>query len=84
LTIVGGLEFSRWDVADLTVEAAVVEPVDVAQGGELQLVEGAPGPVASDELGLVQPDGRLGQAVVVAVTDAADRGAAPISASRVV
>ena len=44
MTIVGGLEFSGWDVADLTVESVVVEPVDVAQGGEFDLLEGAPGP----------------------------------------
>jgi hypothetical protein len=84
LAIVGGLEFSGWDVADLTVESVVVEPVDVAQGGEFDLLEGAPGSVPADQFGLEQPDGRLGQAVVVAVADCADRRRRPISASRVV
>jgi hypothetical protein len=64
------------------MEPGLVEPVDVAQGGQLDLVKGAPGAVAADQFGLEQPDGRLGQAVVVAVADAADRRAAPISASR--
>jgi hypothetical protein len=42
LTVVGGLELCRRDVAvvvgDLTVETAMVEPVDVAHGGELDVV----------------------------------------------
>src|SRR4029450_10916170 len=77
LTIVGGLEFSGWEVADLTVESVVVEPVDVAQGGEFDLLEGAPGSVAAGQLGVDEPDGRLGQAVVVAVADRADRRRRP-------
>ena len=74
LTVVGGLEFCWWEVTDLAVQPVVVEPVDVAQGGEFDLVKGAPGSEAADQLGLEQPDGGLGQAVVVAVPDAADRG----------
>ena len=73
VTVVGGLQFCRWEVADLAVQPAVVVPVDVGESGQLDLLEGAPGAVAADQLSLVQPDGGLGQAVVVAVADRADR-----------
>ncbi len=57
LTVVGGLELGRRDVAvlgDLTVETALVEPVDVAERGELDVVEAPPGTVAIDQLPLVE------------------------------
>jgi hypothetical protein len=79
---VGGLELCRWDVADRFQEPAVVEPVDPLQGGVLDLLEALPGAAAADQLGLVQPNDRLGQGVVVAVAAGADRGDAPASASR--
>jgi hypothetical protein len=43
LTVVGRLSFCWWEVADLAVEPALVEPVDVGEGGQLNLLEGAPG-----------------------------------------
>ena len=43
LTVVAVLELGRWDEADLAVESSVVEPVDVFEGGELDVVEAAPG-----------------------------------------
>ena len=73
LTVVGGLQFCRGEVTDLAVQPAVVVPVDVGESGQLDLLEAAPGAMAADQLGLVQPDDRLGQAVVVAVADRADR-----------
>jgi hypothetical protein len=35
LTVVGLLQLDEWDVAVVFVEPAVVEPVDVVQGGDL-------------------------------------------------
>lgn len=58
---------------DLAVEAAVVEPVDVLEGGELDVVESLPGAAAVDEFPLVEPVEALGERVVVAVTDGTDR-----------
>jgi hypothetical protein len=37
LTVVGGLQFCRWEVADLAVQPAVVEPVDPGESGQLDL-----------------------------------------------
>ena len=49
------------------------EPPDVLEGGELDVLEAAPRAPESDQLGLVGPDDRLGQRVVVGVSAAADR-----------
>jgi hypothetical protein len=64
-TVVVVLELDRWDVAAGAVEASVVEPVDVLQRGQLDVVEAAPGAAAADELGLVEADEGLGGGVVV-------------------
>jgi hypothetical protein len=82
VTVVGGLELGRRGVAvlgDLAVEPAVVEPVDIAQGGELDVVEAAPGVEPVDELPLVEPVEALGESVVVAVALGADRRGAATS-----
>jgi hypothetical protein len=55
LTVIGGLEFSRRNVPAGLEQAAVVEPVDVVEGGQFNLVRGAPGPAGLDQLGLEQP-----------------------------
>lgn len=54
-------ELDRWDVVEGAVESVVVEPVDPAEGGELELVDGAEGPVVANALSLVEPDDRLGR-----------------------
>jgi len=63
LTVVGGLERRGGGEAgagfDLAVEATVVEPVDVFEGGELDVVEAAPRTLRVDELPLVEPVERL-------------------------
>ncbi len=59
-TVVEVLELDRRDVAAGAVQSAVVQPVDVLQGGQLDVVEAAPGAAAADQLGLVQTDQRLG------------------------
>ena len=63
-------------------EAAVVEPVDPFEGGELEVVEAAPGAAVADELGLVEPVDGLGEGVVVAVASRADRVDGAVSARR--
>jgi hypothetical protein len=55
------------DVAAGFAEPPVVVPVDVLQGGDLELLSGAPGPAWLDQLGLEQAVYRLGQRVVVRV-----------------
>ena len=72
LSVVGGLEFDRWDVAAVLVEAAVIEPVDPAGGGQLDVLNAAPGLAGFDQFGLVQAVDRLGQRVVVELTDRPD------------
>ena len=58
------LDLGRRPLADLAVKAPVVEPVDVLERGELQLVEGAPRSTPTDQLALVEPDRRFGDRVV--------------------
>jgi hypothetical protein len=60
-------------VAEGFEQAVVVEPPDPLEGGELDVVERAPGTAWSDELSLEEPDDGLGQRVVVGVTAAAHR-----------
>jgi hypothetical protein len=52
LTVVGGLQFGGRDVATGFIEPPVVEPVDIFQGGDLDLLGGAPGAAGLDQLGL--------------------------------
>jgi hypothetical protein len=70
----GGFELGRRDRTNGLQEPAMVEPVDPFQGGVLDLVDALPGASPADQLGLVQPDDRLGQGVVVAVAAGTDRG----------
>jgi hypothetical protein len=43
-----------WPVVAGGVEAAVVEPVEVLQGGQFEVVDGAPRPVAANQLDFEQ------------------------------
>jgi hypothetical protein len=56
LTVVDGFELCWGDVGvvlgDLAVEPAVIEPVDVTERGELEVVETLPGALRRDELAL--------------------------------
>jgi GAF domain-containing protein len=74
LTVVDLFVFGWGEVCAGGVQSAVVEPVDPLEGGDLDLVEGAPGAASVDQLGLEQPNLGLGQGVVVRVADAADAG----------
>lgn len=51
----------------------MVEPVEPFQGGELDGFERSPWPPPVDHFGLVKAIDRLGQSIVIAVSDAADR-----------
>src|SRR5947209_8723653 len=73
LTVVGVLELGRRDVAEEAVQAGGVEPMDPAEGGQLDLVDVAPGSLPPDQLGLVEPVHRFGQRVVVRIADTTDR-----------
>ena len=70
----------RTPPVDLAVgfeESAVVEPVDPFERGVLEVFEAAPGAAVADEFGLVQPDQRLGERIVIRVAlrpDRVDRG----------
>ena len=71
--MVGGLGLGGRDVPDRPEEAAVVEPVDPFEGGELDRLKGAPGAAPMDHLGFVEAVDGFGEGIIVAVTDAADR-----------
>ena len=73
VTVVGGFELGGWDVAAGAVQAAVVEPVDPLESGDLDLLDRAPWRPLPDQLGLEQPDRRLGKRVVQRVAHRADR-----------
>jgi hypothetical protein len=72
--VVKVFEFDWWDVAAVLVETSVVEPVDPFEGGDLDVLDGPPGPAWLDQFGLVEAVDRLGEGVVVAVARASDRG----------
>jgi len=45
------------------MQPSVVEPVDVLQGGQFEIVEATPRPTGTDEFGLVEPVEALRQGV---------------------
>ena len=74
MTVVEVLGFDWRDAAGVVVvEPAAVEPVDPFQGSELEVPESSPGAAVAHELGLVEPDDRLGQHVVVALSGQSPR-----------
>ena len=54
-SVVVVFEFGWWDVAELAVQAPLVEPVDVGERRQFDVLGVAPGALAADELGLVEP-----------------------------
>ena len=54
LTVVRVLVFGGWLHPDLAVQARVVEPVDVRQGGPFDVVVAAPWSFMVDEFGRVE------------------------------
>ncbi len=67
---VGLLELCGRGVAEVAVEALGVVPVDPAQGGEFDVVDGAPWPLAgsADEFGLVEAVDAFGEGIVVGLS----------------
>ena len=61
--MIAGLELRGRNHPELPVELAVVEPVDVRQGGERHIVEPLPRPLVADQLGLVEAVERFGEAL---------------------
>ena len=72
--MVATLGFCGRDIADWCQQASVIEPFYPFQRGEFHGLEAVPRPAAVNDLGLVKPVDGLGERVVVAVADAADRG----------
>ena len=62
------------DIPDRLKQAAVIEPVDPFERGELHGFEVAPWSSPMDELGLVKTVDRLGESIVVTVANTSDRG----------
>ncbi len=53
-SIVVDLKYGGGHHPELPVEPLVVKPIDVGQGGVLDVVQPLPGPLMPDQLGLVQ------------------------------
>ena len=66
------LGFGRRDEADGLQKPAIVEPVHLLEGCELDGLEATPRPASMDDLRLVETVDRFGEGVVVGVADAAD------------
>ena len=60
-------------VGDLAVEPAVVEPVDVFEGGELDVGQSLPGPARVDQLPLGEAVEALHECIVVGIALRDDR-----------
>ena len=61
------------NVSDGLQKAAVVEPIDPFERGELHGFEVAPWSSPMDDLGLVKTVDRFGESIVVTITNASDR-----------
>lgn len=66
--------FDRGSVVELGVQALVVSPPHLFQSCELDLLDGAPRPASTDQLGLVERVDGLGHRVIVRITNGPCRG----------
>ena len=73
MRIVARFGFGRRNISDRLQQSPVIEPVDPFERGELDGLEVPPRPTPPDDLGLLESIDRLGERIVVAVADAADR-----------
>jgi hypothetical protein len=71
VAVVSLFQLDGWDVSAVFEQPPMVEPVDVLQDGDLDLLDGLPWTLGFDQFGLEQADHRLGEGVVIGVTDAA-------------
>jgi hypothetical protein len=63
------LQLGGWEVCGGAVQPSVVEPVDVLEGGDLDLLDGPPRTPGVDQLSLVSPIVELGLGVVEGIAD---------------
>lgn len=63
VSVVDVLDFDRGEVVEPAVDAVAVEPGHPFGGDCFDVSEVAPGALVVDELGLVEPDLRLGEGV---------------------
>jgi len=68
------LNLDWWPVAELTVEPAMVEPVDIFGRRDLKVVDAPPGPFVADQTCFNQRFERLHEGVMVTVALGPDRG----------
>jgi hypothetical protein len=80
--LVQGFEVGWWQVRSAAVEAPVVAPVDVFQGGDLDLVAGLPRASGFDQLGFEQPDRGLREGIRVGICGVPTDAWAPAAARR--
>ena len=71
--MIARFSFGGRNDSDRFEQPAVIEPIDPFQGGEFDGFEVASWAASMDHLGFVETVDRLGQGVVGAVSDAADR-----------
>src|SRR5262245_53195419 len=74
MTVIGSLELVRRNVAERFEQAPRVVPRDPLERRELDLFHPLPRPAPPDLFGLVEPDDRFRERVVVRIAGAADRG----------
>lgn len=72
--IIARLGFARRNISDGRERAAVVEPIDPFERGELDDLKVAPRPPVSNDFGSVEPVGSLCEYVVGADANAVDGG----------
>lgn len=72
----GGFQLSGWEHPYRAVEASVVEPVEVLQGGQFEVVKFSPGAMRADDFGLEQLIEAFGQGVIVALSGQSKIGSA--------
>ena len=80
--VVRRFNLDGWNVADLAVQASVVEPVDVFGDRELEVFDALPGTANADQLRLEERGERLRESIVIAIAPASDGRDSPASASR--
>ena len=73
LGIVACFGLGGWNSADGFEQASMVEPVDPFQRSELDGFQASPGAASPDHLGLVEAIDGLGEGIIIAVANAANR-----------
>lgn len=77
MRVVSLLCFDRREVVAVLEGTAAVEPADPFRGSYLEIVEALPRTPRLDQLGLVEPDHRLRERIVIRGPDSASRGLDP-------